>query len=111
MFKTFYIYSFRVQLGEAPLVKTASSVFQDLCYNYRDQLMAGIICAGWDRRHGGQVRYVGVNTRYQVVNYKNISYRYSQFRLGVCVFVNRLPLVDQVLLTFLALLIRITVVE
>ena len=48
---------FRVQLGEAPLVKTAASVFQELCYNYRDQLMAGIICAGWDRRHGGQVCY------------------------------------------------------
>jgi 20S proteasome subunit beta 1 len=46
----------RVQLGEAPLVKTAASVFQELCYNYRDQLTAGIICAGWDRRHGGQVR-------------------------------------------------------
>ena len=45
----------RVQLGEAPLVKTAASVFQELCYNYRDQLTAGIICAGWDRRHGGQV--------------------------------------------------------
>ncbi|KAI9562933.1 hypothetical protein GHT06_010389 [Daphnia sinensis] len=44
-----------VQLGEAPLVKTAASVFQELCYNYRDQLTAGIICAGWDRRHGGQV--------------------------------------------------------
>ena len=37
------------------MVKTAASVFQELCYNYRDQLMAGIICAGWDRRHGGQV--------------------------------------------------------
>lgn len=45
----------RIQLGEAPLVKTAANVFQGLCYNYRDQLSAGIICAGWDRRHGGQV--------------------------------------------------------
>jgi len=44
-----------VELGESPQVKTAATVFQNLCYNYRDQLMAGIICAGWDRRHGGQV--------------------------------------------------------
>ena len=51
----FFVFD-RVQLGEAPLVKTAASVFQELCYNYRDQLTAGIICAGWDRRHGGQVR-------------------------------------------------------
>merc|ERR1712063_173466 len=35
-----------IQLGEPPLVKTAATVFQELCYNYRDQLMAGIICAG-----------------------------------------------------------------
>ena len=52
--KPYYLFT-RVQLGEAPLVKTAASVFQELCYNYRDQLMAGIICAGWDKRHGGQV--------------------------------------------------------
>ena len=42
-------------MGEEPLVKTAASIFQDLCYNYRDQLSAGIICAGWDKRKGGQV--------------------------------------------------------
>merc|ERR1712126_50490 len=44
-----------VELGEAPEVKAAATVFQNLCYNYRDQLVAGIICAGWDRRQGGQV--------------------------------------------------------
>ena len=77
VFKTFYVYYFRVQLGEAPLVKTASSVFQDLCYNYRDQLMAGIICAGWDRRHGGQVRYSGINSCCQDFNENN------KFPLGI----------------------------
>jgi len=45
----------QMQFGEEPLVKTAASIFQELCYNYRDQLSAGIICAGWDRKHGGQV--------------------------------------------------------
>jgi len=44
-----------MQFGEEPLVKTAASIFQDLCYSYRDQLSAGIICAGWDRKLGGQV--------------------------------------------------------
>ena len=43
-------------MGEEPLVKTAASVFQELCYNDRDRLSAGIICAGWDKRLGGQVR-------------------------------------------------------
>lgn len=31
-----------------------------MCYNYRDQLSAGIIVAGWDARHGGQVYSVPI---------------------------------------------------
>lgn len=46
---------FRMENNEAPLVKTAANVFREMCYNYRDQMSAGIICAGWDKRHGGQV--------------------------------------------------------
>lgn len=45
----------KIQMGEEPLVKTAATVFQDLGYNYRDQLSAGIIVAGWDKKLGGQV--------------------------------------------------------
>jgi 20S proteasome subunit beta 1 len=45
----------QMEIGEEPLVMTAAKIFQDLCYNYRDQMSAGIICAGWDRKHGGQV--------------------------------------------------------
>jgi len=48
-----------MEMGEDPLVKTAAKVFQDLCYNYRDSLSAGIICAGWDRKLGGQVTLRG----------------------------------------------------
>ena len=51
----FFFFS-RMEMGEEPLVRTAAAVFQDLCYNYRDQLSAGIICAGWDKKKGGQVR-------------------------------------------------------
>jgi len=42
-------------LGEEPLVKTAASLFRQFCYDYRDSLVAGIICAGWDKKAGGQV--------------------------------------------------------
>jgi 20S proteasome subunit beta 1 len=45
----------QMEIGEEPLVKTAAKIFQDLCYNYRDQMSAGIICAGWDRKEGAQV--------------------------------------------------------
>lgn len=44
-----------MELGEQPLVETSANVFRELCYNYRDSLMAGILVAGWDRRKGGQV--------------------------------------------------------
>jgi len=46
---------FRMEIEESPRVKTAATLFQRLCYNYRDQLTAGIICAGWDRKNGAQV--------------------------------------------------------
>ncbi|CAH1773988.1 unnamed protein product [Owenia fusiformis] len=45
----------KMELGEEPLVKTAATTFKELCYSYRDSLSAGIICAGWDKKLGGQV--------------------------------------------------------
>lgn len=44
-----------MELGELPLVETSAAVFRELCYSYRDSLMAGILVAGWDKRKGGQV--------------------------------------------------------
>ena len=47
-----------VELDEPPLVKTAANFFRAFCYRYRDSQIAGIICAGWDKRNGGQVGVV-----------------------------------------------------
>eukprot|EP00047_Mylnosiga_fluctuans_P002172 m.223459 g.223459 ORF g.223459 m.223459 type:complete len:217 (+) comp10929_c0_seq1:31-681(+) len=44
-----------VEIGEPPSVETAASVFREICYTNRESLMAGIICAGWDKYKGGQV--------------------------------------------------------
>lgn len=44
-----------MQLGEKPQVATAASVFRKLCYENKDQLMAGVIVAGWDKYAGGSV--------------------------------------------------------
>lgn len=44
-----------MEVDEPCLVKTAANIFKGLCYNYREQVLAGIICAGWDKRSGGQV--------------------------------------------------------
>jgi len=45
----------KIETGEEVLVKSASAVIKDICYNYRDQMSAGMIVAGWDSRLGGQV--------------------------------------------------------
>ena len=44
-----------VEHGEPPTVKAAACLFHELCYNNKDALSAGIICAGWDKREGGSV--------------------------------------------------------
>mmetsp|Transcript_10473 Transcript_10473/g.15311 ORF Transcript_10473/g.15311 Transcript_10473/m.15311 type:complete len:242 (+) Transcript_10473:50-775(+) len=38
-----------------PLVSTVATLFQRFCYEYRNNLMAGIIVAGWDQEKGGSV--------------------------------------------------------
>lgn len=37
-----------MELNRPPSVKTASSLVQRICYEHKDKLMAGIICAGYD---------------------------------------------------------------
>ncbi|ENN71781.1 hypothetical protein HUJ04_005202 [Dendroctonus ponderosae] len=44
-----------MELGEEPQVEVGANIFKELCYNYRDSLMAGILVAGWDKQKGGQV--------------------------------------------------------
>ena len=52
----FFVFVFRIEMGEAGEVKVAANMFRGMCYEYREQFSAGIIVAGWDKRHGGQVR-------------------------------------------------------
>ncbi|OBT59054.1 20S proteasome subunit beta 1, partial [Pseudogymnoascus sp. 24MN13] len=44
-----------IQNGAPPTTQVAAAMFQELCYNNKDRLSAGLIIAGWDERHGGQV--------------------------------------------------------
>ena len=48
--------SYSIEMDEPPLVKTAANLFRSYCYQYRESRVAGILCAGWDKREGGQVR-------------------------------------------------------
>ncbi|KAK7207995.1 nucleophile aminohydrolase [Myxozyma melibiosi] len=42
-------------LYEKPPTKVAASIFQEICYSNKDALSAGIICAGYDDKNGGEV--------------------------------------------------------
>ena len=44
------IYSSQLPPGETPTTNIAANVFQEICYNNKDNLTAGIICAGYDRK-------------------------------------------------------------
>ncbi|XP_012673079.2 proteasome subunit beta type-6 [Clupea harengus] len=80
-----------IELDEPPLIQTAANLFKDMCYRYREELMAGIIVAGWDKRRGGQVYTVpvgGMLTRQPVsVGGSGSSYIYgyvdSNFKTGM----------------------------
>eukprot|EP00298_Acanthocystis_sp_HF-20_P029164 c8045_g1_i1.p1 GENE.c8045_g1_i1~~c8045_g1_i1.p1 ORF type:complete len:242 (-),score=107.71 c8045_g1_i1:5-703(-) len=44
-----------VMTGEPTEVLVAAKLFQHFCYDYKDQLLAGIIVGGWDKKNGGSV--------------------------------------------------------
>ncbi|VDN96551.1 unnamed protein product [Rodentolepis nana] len=49
-----------VQMGREPTVAEAANIFHNLCYNHRDNLLAGIFVAGWDSVLGGQIYSIPV---------------------------------------------------
>lgn len=49
------MYASQLPVGERPTTQVAASVFQEICYNNKDSLSAGIICAGYDARNKGSV--------------------------------------------------------
>jgi 20S proteasome alpha/beta subunit len=42
-------------MNEPPLVRIAANCVRRLIYQYRDEFLAGMIVAGWDKKLGGQV--------------------------------------------------------
>ncbi|MGH0140581.1 UNVERIFIED_CONTAM: hypothetical protein FKN15_009008, partial [Acipenser sinensis] len=47
-----------IAMGRLPLVRSAANMVKDISYKYKEELVAHLIVAGWDKRSGGQV---GVN--------------------------------------------------
>lgn len=51
---------YEIEFGSPAPVHTASHLFKNISYDYRDQLTAGLIVAGWDKEKGGQVYSVPI---------------------------------------------------
>ncbi|PYH43357.1 proteasome core particle subunit beta 1 [Aspergillus saccharolyticus JOP 1030-1] len=52
---SYHLNMYSITNNEAPSTQVAAALFQELCYENKDMLSAGIIIAGYDPRHGGQV--------------------------------------------------------
>jgi len=52
---TSHIESLSIAMDMEPRVRVAANTTRDIVYRYREQLLAGIIVAGWDSLEGGQV--------------------------------------------------------
>lgn len=87
----YHLNFYQMETGEPAPVEVGANLFRQLCYNYRDSMTAGIICAGWDRRNGGQVYSIplgGMVVRQPIsIGGSGSSYIYgyvdSNFRVGM----------------------------
>ncbi|CBQ70686.1 probable PRE3-20S proteasome subunit (beta1) [Sporisorium reilianum SRZ2] len=52
---TYYLDMYSVESDSPPQTKVAASLFQEIVYQNKDRLSAGIIVAGWDKKDGGRV--------------------------------------------------------
>jgi len=50
-----YLGMHAVELGKLPSVNTAANLFKMIAYQNKDNLLAGLIVAGYDEKRGGQV--------------------------------------------------------
>ena len=64
---------YEIEFGSPAPVHTAAHLFKNISYDYRDQLTAGLIVAGWDKNKGGQV--------YSVIAFVEVR---SSFDLFTC---------------------------
>lgn len=50
-----YLGMHAIEIGKEPTVKACANLFQIFAYNNKDNLLAGLIVAGYDAKRGGQV--------------------------------------------------------
>ncbi|KAI3402562.1 PRE3 [Candida oxycetoniae] len=77
------IYSSQLPYGQKPTTNIAANVFQEICYNNKDALTAGIICAGYDDKYGGSVYSIPIGGSVHKQDYA-IAGSGSTFIYGWC---------------------------
>ena len=50
-----YLSMHSLESGKGPEIPVAANILNQMCYGNKNNLMAGMICAGWDERNGGVV--------------------------------------------------------
>lgn len=50
-----HLYQHSLEVDRLPTVKAAANLFKNIVYPNKEQLMASVICAGWDPKEGGSV--------------------------------------------------------
>ncbi|SJM81995.1 probable Proteasome subunit beta type-1 [Zygosaccharomyces bailii] len=78
----YYLEMYSSQYGE-PSTRTAASIFQQLCYENKDNLTAGIIVAGYDKKNKGQVYSIPIGGSLHKQSYA-IAGSGSTFIYGYC---------------------------
>ena len=85
-------------MNEPPLVRIAANCVRRMIYQYRDDFLAGMIVAGWDKKLGGQVsRKCNSN---QMMSFAFLLFRYIHVLSVVYLFDNQLHSVVQVVPIF-----------
>merc|ERR1719487_618131 len=64
-----YLGQHAVETGEQPTVNTCANLFRMIAYNNKDNLMAGLIIAGYDEKRGGQVYSIPLGGTLQPVDF------------------------------------------
>lgn len=78
-----YLAQHEIEVGKPARVKTAATLFQKICYDNKANLLAGIICAGYDEVDGGSVYSINLGGSCVKQDY-TIGGSGSSFIYGFC---------------------------
>ncbi|GMM51732.1 proteasome core particle subunit beta 1 [Starmerella bacillaris] len=78
-----YLDQYKINYGREPTPKTAAALFRKLCYENKNVLTAGIICAGFDEKTGGEIYSIPIGGSVHKQDYA-IAGSGSSYIYGLC---------------------------